>query len=194
MSRACRARRSLVTVLLAGAAALASPVVGADDALWQSLAAGGLVVLIRHASTVPGVGDPPGFRLGDCTTQRNLSEEGRAEAARIGAAFRSRGIPVAVVRSSEWCRCRETAERAFGVHRPWSALNSVFSDRGTAGRQRAEVLHGIRNHRGPGNLVLVTHQVNITALTGIFPASGEMIVVRPDAGNPGRPAVVGRIR
>jgi phosphohistidine phosphatase SixA len=191
VNRAARFRDRLAATLLAFCATLASAEPRADEAVWQSLAAGGLVVLVRHASTDPGVGDPPGFRLGDCATQRNLSEAGRAEARRIGASFRSRRIGVAAVRSSEWCRCRDTAEHAFGAYRPWAALNSFFNDRSTAARQRAEVLAAIREHRGSGNLVLVTHQVNITDLTGIVPASGEMVVVRPS--RTGLPELVGRI-
>lgn len=191
MSSATRIRVRFPVVLLAICAAIAGAQVRADEAVWQSLSAGGLVVLIRHASTVPGVGDPPEFRLGDCTTQRNLSDAGRAEAERIGASFRARRIGVTAVRSSEWCRCRDTAERAFGTYRPWSALNSFFRDHGTAPRQRAEVLRAIRDHRGPGNLVLVTHQVNITDLTGVVPTSGELVVLRP--GRTGPPELVGRI-
>lgn len=87
---------------------------GADETLWDLLKGGGQVVVIRHASTVSGFGDPPGYRLDDCATQRNLSDQGREEAERIGAAFRGRGVPVESVLSSPWCRCLETARLAFG--------------------------------------------------------------------------------
>ena len=87
---------------------------GAEDPVWDALRGGGLVMLIRHAATEPGLGDPPGFRVEDCATQRNLSEAGRAEARLIGAAFRHRGIPVHRVLSSRWCRCLETGRLAFG--------------------------------------------------------------------------------
>src|SRR5688572_28986342 len=86
---------------------------GADDALWALLKKGGQVVLIRHAVTTPGVGDPPGFTIQDCKTQRNLTAAGRKEAERLGAAFRQRAIPVGRVLSSPWCRCLETAKLAF---------------------------------------------------------------------------------
>ncbi len=110
----------------------------ADDALWAKLRGGGLVVMIRHA-TAPGNGDPPGFKLDDCATQRNLSEEGREEARRIGAAFKRERVPVEEVFSSEWCRCRETAALAFGRYTAWPAINSFFSDRAQEARQTAEV-------------------------------------------------------
>src|SRR5512141_654229 len=76
----------------------------AEDAVWDALRGGGKIVVLRHASTEPGLGDPPGFRLDDCATQRNLSEAGRAEARRIEAAFVRRAVPVARVLSSRWCR------------------------------------------------------------------------------------------
>jgi phosphohistidine phosphatase SixA len=170
--------------------ALFAGTAGADDALWARLRDGGLVVMIRHA-TAPGVGDPPGLRLGDCSTQRNLSDEGRAEARRIGEAFRRERVPVDEVRSSEWCRCRDTAELAFGRYTPWPAINSFFGDRGTEPAQTAAV-RALGAREAKGNLVLVTHQVNITATTGVYPASGEMVVLRPAGGD--RLEVLGRLR
>jgi len=94
-------------------AVLAAGRAGAEDAAWDALRGGGQVVLIRHASTVAGLGDPPGFRLDDCATQRNLSDAGRAEARRIGAAFRRHGIPVDRVLSSRWCRCLDSLGAVF---------------------------------------------------------------------------------
>ena len=85
----------------------------ADDAAWKRIAQGGVAVMIRHARTEPGVGDPPNFRIGDCTTQRNLSAEGRAQAKRLGAAFAARGIAPTVVLSSQWCRCIDTARATY---------------------------------------------------------------------------------
>jgi phosphohistidine phosphatase SixA len=169
--------------------ALLASVAHADDALWSRLREGGLVVMMRHA-TAPGVGDPPGFRLGDCATQRNLSDAGRAEARRIGDAFRRERVRVAEVRSSEWCRCRETAERAFGGYTAWPALNSFFADRATEAAQTAEVRSLGAPAASRGNLVLVTHQVNITAATGVYPQPGEMVVLQP-AGD--RLEVLGRL-
>jgi phosphohistidine phosphatase SixA len=148
------------------------------DRFWLLLREGGCVVLMRHALTVPGVGDPPEFRLGDCSTQRNLSEAGREQSRRVGRAFTEAGAFIADVRSSAWCRCTETAELAFGRHRVWGPLNSFFARDGRE-QQTREVLQALSGHRTPDNLVLVTHQVNIQALTGQSPAMGELFLARP---------------
>lgn len=163
-----------------------------EAALWAALRDGGHVALMRHA-IAPGVGDPAGFRLDDCTTQRKLSARGRAQARAIGERFRANGIATAAVFSSQWCRCIDTArELALGEVVAFPGLNSFFADRGEEARHTAAVraLIGERA-RSPLPLVLVTHQVNITALTGVFPASGEIIVLRVDGDTP---SVAGRIR
>ncbi|HPV61730.1 MAG TPA: histidine phosphatase family protein [Thauera aminoaromatica] len=163
-----------------------------EAALWAALRDGGHVALMRHA-IAPGVGDPAGFRLDDCTTQRKLSAQGRAQARAIGERFRANGIATAAVFSSQWCRCLDTArELALGEVVAFPGLNSFFADRGEEARHTAAVraLIGERA-RSPLPLVLVTHQVNITALTGVFPASGEIIVLRVDGDTP---SVAGRIR
>jgi phosphohistidine phosphatase SixA len=151
----------------------------ASDAAWNALRAGGVVALIRHARA-PGTGDPANFRLDDCPTQRNLSEAGRAQARRIGEAFRERGIRVERVLSSAWCRSRETAQLAFGQAEIFAPLNSFFGQ----GRQEAEQTRQasavITAWRGLGVLVLVTHQVNITALTREFPDEGAILVLQPE--------------
>lgn len=164
-----------VACLLLGQPAVA---VG-SEALWALLQSGGQVVVMRHASTDPGVGDPQGFRLGDCATQRNLSPAGREEARRIGSAFRVRGVPIGRVLSSRWCRCLETAHLAFGGVETWPPLDSFFSDRRRESEQTKAVRALVGDRPARGNLILVTHQVNISALTGISPASGEMIVLSP---------------
>lgn len=139
----------------------------------------GSIVLFRHAEA-PGGGDPPGLQLGDCKTQRNLDDAGRAQARRIGAAFRSRGIKVAQVLTSQWCRTRDTAALAFpGQVSDDARFNSFFGDRTREPAQTAAALAMLAGWRGPGVLVVVTHQVNVGALTGVFPASGEGIVLRP---------------
>jgi phosphohistidine phosphatase SixA len=136
------------------------------------------VVLFRHA-TAPGVGDPPGFRLDDCATQRNLDEAGREQARRIGQAFRDRGIQVGAVASSQWCRARETAMLAFGGStREAPAFNSFFNTLEQREAQTAAARLFLGQWQGPGMLVVITHQVNISALTGIYPASGEGIILR----------------
>ncbi|KAA2235817.1 histidine phosphatase family protein [Salinarimonas soli] len=166
----------------------------AADEAWAALARGGHAALMRHAQTVPGTGDPPGFRLEDCSTQRNLSEAGRAAAARLGGAYRERGVRVARVLSSQWCRCLDTGT-ALGLARVEAApeaLNSFFDARGEAQRSTAALRALLSALPAEGTVaVLVTHQVNITALTGIFPAMGETLVLRLDAAQ-GFP-VAGRI-
>lgn len=127
----------------------------ADERFWSLLREGGCVVLMRHAQTVAGVGDPPGFRLGDCRTQRNLSDEGREQARRVGEAFR---------------------------HQVWPAINSFFRNNSGEAQTR-EVLKAVPSVRSPENWMLVTHQVNISALTGEFPAMGELFVTRPTGGD-----------
>jgi phosphohistidine phosphatase SixA len=162
----------------------------ADEALWALLRGGGQVVLLRHA-TAPGTGDPPGFRLDDCSTQRLLSEQGRAEARRIGDVFRARAVPVGRVLSSRWCRCLETARLAFGRVEPWPALESLF--RGTErDEQHKREVRAVMARPFPGdNLILVTHNFSVQALLGISPVSGEMVIVTP-LGD-GRFRVAGRI-
>jgi phosphohistidine phosphatase SixA len=173
-----------VISLRTAAAALAA-VAGAAPAVtdrgdpWRLLEGGGHVVVLRHASTEPGTGDPPGFRLGECSTQRNLSDAGREEARRIGAAFRSRGVPVGRVLASRWCRCLETARLAFGRAQGWAPLDSFFDDRSRGPDQTAAVRRLVADRPADGNLVLVTHQVNIMALTGIGPLPGELVVLAP---------------
>ena len=90
-----------------------------DDALAAALREGRCAILLRHGQTVPGIGDPPGFRLDTCGTQRNLNDDGRAQARRIGAWFASQKLRPRAVRSSAWCRCKETAELAFGKAEVW---------------------------------------------------------------------------
>jgi phosphohistidine phosphatase SixA len=163
------------------------------ERVWALLAQPGHVVLMRHADA-PGTGDPANFRLGDCATQRNLGERGRDQARRLGEEFRRRAIPVALVLTSQWCRTRETAElmALAPIEDEPKALNSFFGrpgerDAATAAlRKRLAALPV-----GAGAVVMVTHQVNITALTGVFPASGEMVVLRRD--DSGAVATVGRL-
>ncbi len=135
----------------------------------------------------PGVGDPPDFRLGDCATQRLLSDAGRDQAKAIGAALRERGVKADRVLSSAWCRCVDTAELMdLGPVEVFEPLNSFFGTGDAAARQTEAVRKLIGDWKGPGTLVLVTHQVNVTALTDVFPASGEMVVLRPDGRSIGR--------
>ena len=149
---------------------------------WSALRGMGKVVLMRHA-IAPGTGDPSEFRLGDCRTQRNLSAEGREQARQAGQEFRKRNIPIKQVLSSQWCRCLETAKLLnLGEVEPVPALNSFFRDRSTEDSQTAQTRRLIIEHRQQeGVVIMVTHQVNITALTGIVPRSGGAVVVQANA-------------
>jgi hypothetical protein len=167
------------------------PVAADTAALWRALASGGHVALLRHA-LAPGTGDPAAFVLGDCSTQRNLSREGRDQAARIGARFAANGIERARVVSSQWCRCLETARGlGLGPVEALPALNSFFGRFERRERQTRELRDWLAGQVLDRPLVLVTHQVNISALTGVHPASGELVVVRRAAD--GALAVLGSI-
>jgi|SRR6185369_5934697 len=164
----------LACALLVGAALAA-------DA-WTELAKPGAIVIFRHA-TAPGVGDPPNFKLDDCATQRNLNDQGRAEARKLGEQFRAHKIQVGSVVSSQWCRTRETARLAFGDQvRDEPAFNSFFRlSQEARDAQTAKARAVLARWRGPGALVVVTHQVNIHALTGVGADSAEGVVVKPAA-------------
>ena len=160
---------------------LMTAAVAAEDG-WHALSQPGNVVLFRHA-TAPGIGDPANFELFDCNTQRNLNDKGRVEARQLGVEFRSRKIEVAAVVTSQWCRTRETARLAFGdVVKDEPAFNSTFRASGEiSDAQTAQARALLAKWRGPGVLVVFSHQVNITALTGVYPASAEGVVLRPAA-------------
>ena len=152
----------------------------------------GYVVMMRHA-LAPGTGDPASFKLGDCSTQRNLSNVGREQAAQIGKAFHSRNIRIARVLSSQWCRCLDTA-RLMNLAKvePFEPLNSFFNAPSREAKQTADVRRFILSNRNTqGVTVMVTHQVNITGLTGIVPQSGESVVLK--ANEQGQVEVVGRL-
>ncbi|MEN3276660.1 MAG: hypothetical protein V7631_2450 [Massilia sp.] len=181
------------TALLASllATALATALAGArvhaaepEDALWQRMRSGGAIVLMRHALTTPGIGDPEGFVLGKCDTQRNLSAEGREDARSIGAAFVRRGLTPGAVWSSRWCRCLDTARLAFGRVQPEPSLDSMFNDDTAAADAKLRALRvRLAARRETSPLVLVTHDVNIRALTGQSLAPGEMVVAVRRAGD-----------
>ena len=161
----------------------------ANEALWTLLKGGGQVVFIRHAITTPGVGDPPGFKLDDCATQRNLTDEGRGHAKRIGQAFKERKIPVERVLSSPWCRCIETSRLAFGEPELSTALSNLFGRSENNAKQVEQMKALVKP--GRGNAILVSHGSAIVALTGVSPGTGEMVIVTPQ-GN-GKFAVAGRL-
>nr|WP_230623586.1 histidine phosphatase family protein [Stutzerimonas stutzeri] len=152
---------------------------------------GRAVLILRHA-TAPGFGDPPDFVLGDCTTQRNLDEAGRLEAQRWGDLLRKKGLSNARVLSSRWCRALETAQQmGLASVEPLPALDSFFAEPGREAAQTAALRQRLDSLPAALPVVLVTHQVNITALTGIFPRSGEGLILALPLGDP--PRVLARI-
>lgn len=170
--------------LLHALGCLMMPPIGARAAGSTALTAlrSGGVLLLRHAQTEAGIGDPPAFRIGDCSTQRNLSAAGRAQAEAAGESLRARGVVIEKVYSSAWCRCVDTATGMFPALpvEVLPALNSFFAGQGDGERQTEALRQWIaaldRQHR----VALVTHQVNVLALTGDNLAMGEAIVVVPD--------------
>jgi len=159
----------------------------------------GAVVMIRHAQTEPGLGDPENFRLSDCSTQRNLSQDGRQQSVRLGQWFSSQGLQPQRVLSSQWCRCLETARLAFSSQaavQPFPALNSFFQGHGDRQAQlrEARAHAAARLQRAErGVEVWVTHQVTISALTGVYLAMGELVVAMPDRSGQFRVLAQGRL-
>jgi phosphohistidine phosphatase SixA len=182
---------------LLGAALLLLAATGAgkaDEAAMAALKSGGHVLMVRHGLTTPGSGDPLGFKLEDCKTQRNLIEEGREESRKVGWLLRQQKIAVGRVLSSEWCRCVETAELigAGKVERS-SALNNLFGRPQNRIAQEAELRKTISSWKGPGNLLLVTHGANMGALIQINPETASGVVLQPAPETAEGLRVVGRI-
>lgn len=194
-------RTRLARVFLAAACATVisstpaiSPAAAAEVDSWRDLVGQrGVVVLMRHA-LAPGGGDPAGFRLGDCRTQRNLSREGRQHARVIGSAIARSGIDIDGVWSSPWCRAKDTARLLdAGPVRTKQYLGSTFTaPRSVSDAREARTRDVITAHRDkPGVLMLVGHYANIMDLTGEAVDSGEALIVR--AGAQGKVEVLGRI-
>lgn len=151
--------------------------------LLEDFKTGNHIVLLRHA-LAPGTGDPDNFILGDCTTQRNLSQAGRDQAVRIGNRFKQAGITDADVYTSEWCRCLETAELlGLNTPEPLPSLNSFFRNYDREAQQTEELQTWLAAQQLDKPLILVTHQVNITAFSNIYPDSGEVVLMRRNADN-----------
>lgn len=186
-------RLVLGVLMLLGAAVWDGAIADADA--WAMLKQPGHVVFMRH-SDAPGsggYGDPSGYRLDDCATQRNLSEEGRAHARRTGEAFRKHGIVFDRVLTSPWCRCKETAQLAMGKEAEIFAPLSNLVGRGEHRDAQVKALRGyLAGLDGKTRVLFVTHGILINALTGIQPASGEMVIVKPGPG--GEPKVAGRLQ
>ena len=162
-----------VAVLCASAVSAAE----ATEQIWDALREPGSVVVLRH-SFAPGGFDPPGARLDDCSTQRNLDERGRAQAQRIGEAFRRYGIAAGAVLSSPRCRCLDTGRLAFGRAEAWEPLQGALNDTERRRRQLTEIKSAIASHRGGPPLVLVTHGSVVTDLTRLNIQMGAFVVLR----------------
>ncbi len=145
---------------------------------WKPAQEGNKIILIRH-SLAPGGGDPEGFKIEDCKTQRNLNRAGINQSKKIGKLFKKNKVLIDQVLTSQWCRCKDTAKHAFGAYKIFTALNSTFQfpyNKNEA-RQLTELYSLVKKWDGKGkNLVLVTHYSIITAVTNAVPSSGEVII------------------
>ena len=143
----------------------------------ENLKKGGNLIFIRHAYA-PGGGDPDNFDIADCSTQRNLSNSGKEQSKRIGVFFERNQIPIDQVLSSEWCRCKETAEIAFNKFETKNFLNSFFSEKFAKNKKKQikELKEYIQNWNGEKNLILVTHYVVISEALNYAPSSGEIVI------------------
>ncbi|WP_416548334.1 histidine phosphatase family protein [Limnohabitans sp. DCL3] len=137
----------------------------------------GGVLLVRHAVTEAGLGDPPEFALGQCRTQRNLSPDGQRASRAMGEWARTNGFKPDAVRSSQWCRCQDTARLAFGQYEDWPPLNSTFAGQGNPSAQIQALRERLLAMPAGRTEVWVTHQVIMTALTGAYPEMGEGFLV-----------------
>ena len=145
--------------------------------LMNQLEDGGKLIFIRHAYA-PGNGDPNNFNLNDCSTQRNLNKNGKKQAKDIGEFFRKNKIKIDKVLTSEWCRCKDTAEIAFKDFSTISFLNSFYSSRyiKNKDKQIEELNDYIKRFRSNKNLIFVTHYVLISEVLNYSPSSGEIVV------------------
>ena len=150
----------------------------ASEQAWKIAQEGDKIILIRH-SLAPGGGDPAGFKVDDCKTQRNLNRTGINQSKKIGKLFKKNKVPVDQVLSSQWCRCKDTAKYAFGNFKEFTALNSTFQspyDQNEA-KQLKDLYAFVKDWNSNGkNLVLVTHYSIITAVTNAVPSSGELVI------------------
>ena len=145
---------------------------------WKPAQEGNKIILIRH-SLAPGGGDPAGFKINDCKTQRNLNRVGIKQSKKIGKLFNKNKVLIDQVLSSQWCRCKDTAQYAFGDYKEFTALNSTFQspyDKNET-KQLKQLYSFVKKWDGKGkNLVLVTHYSIITAITNAVPSSGEIVI------------------
>ena len=148
-----------------------------DNKLEKQLKKGGNLIFIRHAYA-PGGGDPENFIISDCSTQRNLNEDGKNQSKRIGQFFIENDILIDKVLSSEWCRCKDTAQIAFTNFETKNFLNSFFSAQFSSNKnqQIRDLKKYVKNWQSDKNLVLVTHYVLISEILNYTSSSGEIVI------------------
>ena len=151
-----------------------------DQDLIKQMQTGNAVLMVRHA-LAPGIGDPENFSLEDCSTQRNLNAAGREQARAMGQWLRHRGINQVKLYSSQWCRCLETARlMQIGTVMPLPALNSFFQRPEDREAHLSALIQFIIDNTKPGELIImVTHQVTISGITGQWTDSGHAKLLRP---------------
>ena len=150
----------------------------ASEQAWSLAKEGNKIILIRH-SLAPGGGDPAGFKIDDCKTQRNLSKKGINQSKKIGKLFKKNKVLIDQVLSSQWCRCKDTAKYAFGYYKEFTALNSTFQSpyNKNEGKQLKDLYRFVKKwDSNSKNLVLITHYSIITAVTNAVPRSGEIVI------------------
>jgi phosphohistidine phosphatase SixA len=171
----------IIRILFSGLLALlfSLPTFAADnnEEAWDALRDGRAVLMLRHA-LAPGTGDPGNFDINDCSTQRNLNDVGREQARAWKPFLADHGITAARVFSSQWCRCMDTATGMdMGKVTEWPSLNSFFRNRGDGPTQTRQTITLVNQLEEGAPVILVSHQVNITGLTGIFPSSNEGAII-----------------
>ena len=171
-------KKNIISLFISLFFSLFTSHLNASDQLWNLAQEGNKIILIRH-SLAPGGGDPPGFKINDCKTQRNLNLTGIKQSKKIGKLFKQNKVPVDQVLSSQWCRCKDTAKYAFGNYKEFTALNSTFQSpyNRNEGKQLKELYNFAKKWDGKGkNLILITHYSIITAVTTAVPSSGEIVI------------------
>ena len=171
-------KNKIISLILSLFLFLFTSQLNASNQAWSLAQEGNKIILIRH-SIAPGGGDPPGFKINDCKSQRNLSKKGINQSKKIGKLFKKNKVPIDQVFSSQWCRCKDTAKYAFGSYKEFTALNSTFQSpyNKNEGKQLKELYSFVKKWNGKGkNLVLITHYSIITAVTNAVPSSGEIVV------------------
>ena len=171
-------KKNIISLFISLFFSLFTSHLNASDQLWNLAQEGNKIILIRH-SLAPGGGDPPGFEINDCKTQRNLNLTGIKQSKKIGKLFKQNKVPVDQVLSSQWCRCKDTAKYAFGNYKEFTALNSTFQSpyNKNEGKQLKELYNFVKKWDGKGkNLILITHYSIITAVTTAVPSSGEIVI------------------